>query len=323
MNKEKLVRVYVGTWKKYNNGSIYGKWLTLNNYSTYDEFLSACHQVHLNEKDPEFMIQDKEGIPDGLDFIDWISKDDFDEIKKVIKFEKENKEKASFKIINYSEKAIAIIGDTISIKDKLKEMGGRYNPRLTCGAGWIFPKSKKEQLNKILLDYPYNNIANNLWKKTLIEFSESQENSKYYIDEFLGAVKLSQGVYLLPKYKIDNVFYFHDEGPNYDFYKELYNDENKIKDYFITQNLSVYDYLIKDIKEHTTYLEVLKNNRANLIINESYSNRNNLSKATDKDKQELIIALEWAKNNMNKRLNTYLKRYGTTKIHLKTYWADR
>lgn len=323
MNKEKLVRVYVGTWKKYNNGSIYGKWLTLNNYSTYDEFLSACRQVHLNEKDPEFMIQDKEGIPDGLDFIDWISKDDFDEIKKVIKFEKENKEKEAFKIINYSEKAIAIIGDTISIKDKLKEIGGRYNPRLTCGAGWIFPKSKKEQLNKILLDYPYNNIANNLWKKTLIEFSESQENSKYYIDEFLGAVKLSQGVYLLPKYKIDNVFYFHDEGPNYDFYKELYNDENKIKDYFITQNLSVYDYLIKDIKEHTTYLEVLKNNRVNLIINESYSNRNNLSKATDKDKQELIIALEWAKNNMIKRLNTYLKRYGTSKIHLKTYWADR
>ena len=323
MNKEKLVRVYVGTWKKYNNGSIYGKWLTLNNYSTYDEFLSACHQVHLNEKDPEFMIQDKEGIPDGLDFIDWISKDDFDEIKKVIKFEKENKEKEAFKIINYSEKAIAIIGDTISIKDKLKEMGGRYNPRLTCGAGWIFPKSKKEQLNKILIDYPYNNIANNLWKKTLIEFSESQEDSKYYIDEYLGAVKLSKGVYLLPKYKIDNVFYFHDEGPNYDFYKELYNDENKIKDYFITQNLSVYDYLIKDIKEHTTYLEVLKNNRVNLIINESYSNRNNLSKATDKDKQELIIALEWAKNNMIKRLNTYLKRYGTFKIHLKTYWADR
>lgn len=323
MNKEKLVRVYVGTWKKYNNGSIYGKWLTLNNYSTYDEFLSACRQVHSNEKDPEFMIQDKEGIPDGLDFIDWISKDDFDEIKKVINFEKENKEKEAFKIINYSEKAIAIVGDTISIKDKLKEMGGRYNPRLTCGAGWIFPKSKKEQLNKILLDYPYNNIANNLWKKNLIEFSESQENSKYYIDEFLGAVKLSQGVYLLPKYKIDNVFYFHDEGPNYDFYKELYNDENKIKDYFITQNLSVYDYLIKDIKEHTTYLEVLKNNRANLIINELYSNRNNLSKATDKDKQELIIALEWAKNNMNKRLNTYLKRYGTSKIHLKTYWADR
>lgn len=323
MNKEKLVRVYVGTWKKYNNGSIYGKWLTLNNYSTYDEFLSACRQVHSNEKDPEFMIQDKEGIPDGLDFIDWISKEDFDEIKKVINFEKENKEKEAFKIINYSEKAIAIIGDTISIKDKLKEIGGRYNPRLTCGAGWIFPKSKKEQLNKILLDYPYNNIANNLWKKTLIEFSESQENSKYYIDEFLGAVKLSQGVYLLPKYKINNVFYFHDEGPNYDFYKELYNDENKIKDYFISQNISEYDYLIKDIKEQTTYLEVLKNNRVNLIINEIYAYRNNLSIATDKDKQELIIALEWAKNNMIKRLNTYLKRYGTSKIHLKTYWADR
>lgn len=53
-------------------------------------------------------------------------------------------------VIEYSEKAIAVIGDTRSIKDKLKELGGRFNFRLTCGPGWIFPKSKLTELQTAL-----------------------------------------------------------------------------------------------------------------------------------------------------------------------------
>lgn len=53
-------------------------------------------------------------------------------------------------IIDYSEKALAVIGETKPIKDKLKEMGGRFNFRLSCGAGWIFPKSKLEELKSAL-----------------------------------------------------------------------------------------------------------------------------------------------------------------------------
>ena len=47
-----------------------------------------------------------------------------------------------FKIIDYSEKSIAVIGDTKNIKESLKEIGGVFNPRLRCGAGWIFSKKK-------------------------------------------------------------------------------------------------------------------------------------------------------------------------------------
>lgn len=49
-------------------------------------------------------------------------------------------------VIDYSDKALAVIGDTRTIKDKLKELGGRFNPRLTCGPGWIFSKKQAEQL---------------------------------------------------------------------------------------------------------------------------------------------------------------------------------
>lgn len=53
-------------------------------------------------------------------------------------------------IIDYSEKAIAVIGDTKPIKDKLKELGGKFNFRLSCGPGWIFPKSKLETIQNAL-----------------------------------------------------------------------------------------------------------------------------------------------------------------------------
>lgn len=53
-------------------------------------------------------------------------------------------------IIDYSEKAIAIVGDTRAIKDTLKTLGGRFNAHLTCGAGWIFSKSKETTLRNAL-----------------------------------------------------------------------------------------------------------------------------------------------------------------------------
>ena len=53
-------------------------------------------------------------------------------------------------VIKYSEKAIAVIGNTKPIKDALKELGGSFNPRLSCGAGWIFSAKKQEQVIEML-----------------------------------------------------------------------------------------------------------------------------------------------------------------------------
>ena len=53
-------------------------------------------------------------------------------------------------IIDYSEKAIAIVGETRAIKETLKSLGGRFNAHLTCGAGWIFSKAKESALREAL-----------------------------------------------------------------------------------------------------------------------------------------------------------------------------
>ncbi len=54
-------------------------------------------------------------------------------------------------IIDYSEKAFAVIGDTYPIKEQLKQLGGKFNRFLKCGAGWIFSKSKLEEVQAALM----------------------------------------------------------------------------------------------------------------------------------------------------------------------------
>src|SRR5215831_4885887 len=79
-------RIYVGTYAKYNNGSIKGQWLELEDYSDKDAFLQACRELHKDEADPEFMFQDFEGFPRALysessvsdQLWDWIALDDDD-----------------------------------------------------------------------------------------------------------------------------------------------------------------------------------------------------------------------------------------------------
>ncbi|WP_345200712.1 antirestriction protein ArdA [Chryseobacterium ginsengisoli] len=39
---------------------MYGEWLQLSNYSSYDELLGAMQELHQDEQDPEFMFQDYE-----------------------------------------------------------------------------------------------------------------------------------------------------------------------------------------------------------------------------------------------------------------------
>ena len=54
-----------------------------------------------------------------------------------------------FVIVDYSEKALAVFGDTKPIKEQLMALGGRFNPKLmhegTKKAGWIFKKPKNRK----------------------------------------------------------------------------------------------------------------------------------------------------------------------------------
>jgi len=54
-------------------------------------------------------------------------------------------------VIKYSDKSIAVTGEgTREIKEQLKALGGKFNFRLSCGAGWIFPITKQQQVIDLL-----------------------------------------------------------------------------------------------------------------------------------------------------------------------------
>lgn len=60
------MKIYVGTYKAYNNGSLRGAWVDLDSLSSYDELLKTCRKIHCFERDPEYMVQDTE--TDGEDW---------------------------------------------------------------------------------------------------------------------------------------------------------------------------------------------------------------------------------------------------------------
>lgn len=57
-------------------------------------------------------------------------------------------------VVDYSEKAVAVFGDTKAIKEQLKELGGRFNPSLNYNgekrAGWIFSKKKADEVRNLM-----------------------------------------------------------------------------------------------------------------------------------------------------------------------------
>lgn len=76
-------KVYVGTYAKYNDGSIKGAWLNIADYYDKDEFLEACKELHEDESDNsrELMFQDWENIPDGYIGESWISDKLFEAVR--------------------------------------------------------------------------------------------------------------------------------------------------------------------------------------------------------------------------------------------------
>lgn len=65
-------------------------------------------------------------------------------------------EKPRYTMIQYSEKCLALFGDTKPIKEELKKIGGRYNPHLhpftkdQSVPGWIFANKAKDDLLNLI-----------------------------------------------------------------------------------------------------------------------------------------------------------------------------
>lgn len=82
------------------------------------------------------------------------------------------------KIVKYSEKSFAVYGDIKSIKEQMKEMGGKFNSNLKGGPGWIFSNKHLQKMEQFFheRDYLHRTIG-----KTVINKSDSEEDYLYTV----------------------------------------------------------------------------------------------------------------------------------------------
>lgn len=74
-------KIYVGTFGKYNSGSIAGAWFDLSQYDSQRDFLVDAEKLHDDEHDPELMFQDWEYLPSNMVGDSWVSPEVWDLIK--------------------------------------------------------------------------------------------------------------------------------------------------------------------------------------------------------------------------------------------------
>lgn len=75
--------VYVGTYGKYNEGSLDGAWLYIADYPTKADFVRAAKKLHKDEYYPEFMYQEWKNIPNGMISESSISEELFEVVREL------------------------------------------------------------------------------------------------------------------------------------------------------------------------------------------------------------------------------------------------
>ena len=108
--------VYVGTYGKYNSGSLRGVWLDLTTFADYDEFLAVCRYIHRDEREPEFMAQDFPDFPREFYTEGFMSEREFDVIQEFAKLDDDDKEAFEVYVAAFGSSR-----DDVSIFDNFRE----------------------------------------------------------------------------------------------------------------------------------------------------------------------------------------------------------
>lgn len=104
--------VFVSTYGKYLNGSLKGEWVDLTKFDTYDEFMRYLRELHSDERDPEFMMQDFEGYPSSWYYEGGMDRETFNKIKDYYNaFADDDEKRQAF------EAYAGYFGDEASVED--------------------------------------------------------------------------------------------------------------------------------------------------------------------------------------------------------------
>lgn len=281
-------------------------------------------------------------------------------------------------LIDYSEKAVAIQAEKdCGLSDDFEAVGGKFNYRLKFGAGWIFSRKKSEESIKAMLSYYGITFASvalsdivssvdetdkpgtgaNKLPDYILSDKERKEwiaenfSSAYTDKDFAVVVKLSGGEYVaIGRTELKTEFWHHDEGPGYEEHCRITDNEQSMRDYFLSENLSdlqdIIDWLNnKQTRGYKRYLWLINSNKGDIgawhldrsqvnpeatnaiecldTYERGLYNQGLYKKLSQDDKERLITGFKLAMEKREKRCKTWLKRYGVNKLSFRTYWADR
>lgn len=170
-----------------------------------------------------FRYNDSDGMQDYFDTNFYIHIEVSDEYKVIepkakkssIKTEKAEEAKEmeavtveGLEMVDYSDKAIAVFGDTKAIKEQLKELGGRFNPSLNYNgekrAGWIFSKKKADEVRNLMASEKVEAVEELPAPPEEIYIPELEEETKQ--PEKLG------NIHLIEMGNFNGVRYYNIEG---------------------------------------------------------------------------------------------------------------
>ena len=287
--------VYVGTYRKYNEGSIEGKWLHLADYTTKRKFIAACRELHSDEHDPEFMYQDVAAIPESMYSESHISDEVWHIINSLKKFAPDRGDEfAQWCDDNGAEQDYTALREFLNFKPK---------EAVTNKIGM-----SGEELKKAIVD----NFSDKGWLEYVLKGASS-------------AIYLEDKLVTFYKPAIETSFYFDDENE-----AELNNYYNFSEGYFINSNMERSEFRFLDDEEKFQSLCIVRLfDRGNLWVvksldefeRQSYS-EDNCKVLTPEQRQKVKEIILDEKAKFQERLQNYLKRYGLTKIKKQTYWAN-
>lgn len=292
--------VYCGTYKKYNEGSLDGGWLHLGRYQNGAAFLEACKKLHADESDPEFMYQDSEYLPDEFYSESCI----YPEVFEVIQAIKQMNPDKQTAFADFCERG-ACIPDMFDVEEFLLTYKPNKKPRKTAQS------------------------------EDMKEFSELFKTWRF-LDHTAEALKVDEKHFIaFDKQDIEKSFCFGwscQGGMTYEEATDMCHNFSEAD--FKAGNLNRFDnkyiHRLKAIEEKQIKLKreyiTSKESGAEIMyittdrdvsgdITLSVEDSTKLREAYKQKVQDL-------RNEFEKHLDAYLKKYGLSKIRRWTYCAD-
>lgn len=296
--------VYCGTYAKYNNGSLDGGWLHLGKYQSGAAFLEACKKLHADERDPEFMYQDFEYLPDEFYSESCI----YPEVFEVIQAIKQMNPDKQAAFADFCERG-ARIPDMFDVEEFLNTYKPNKKPRKT---------TQSEDMK---------------------EFSELFK-TWYYLDHTAEALKVDKKHFItFDKQDIEKAFCFGwscQGGMTYEEATDMCHNFGEAE--FKAENLKRFD------REYKHALEAVEENQ--ITLGQHYTRGTSeefgaeimfiKKRGTYDDNGDITLSVEESirlreaykqkvqdlRDEFEKRLDAYLKKYGLSKIRRWTYCAD-